>query len=209
MTYHRTEYNGTINHSGCRNTLLYEAIIEACFSLAIPPHRVAKFVALECAAAPAAFLGRSHAVAAPARLLPAMAAGSCRVGDGLLTLCLTEGESFTPSMLLSAWQSGAEIKWLHLLKNSDTSLIFGKHLEMGRCGLQSDRLVAVLKTVFCRRGFSYVELEEGSHCDVAITKDPRPQAALYVPSAECGIAGADSTALDKINDEYRLRAQQS
>src|ERR1700734_4564948 len=59
----RRDYEGSVSTlcAGCGHDSISAAIIQACFELDLPPHRIAKLSGIGCSSkTPAYFLGKSH-----------------------------------------------------------------------------------------------------------------------------------------------------
>src|ERR671930_2199091 len=72
------DYEGSISTlcAGCGHDSISSAIIQACFELAIEPHRVAKLSGIGCSSkTPAYFLGQSHGFNAVHGRMPSIATG--------------------------------------------------------------------------------------------------------------------------------------
>ncbi|MCK9175673.1 MAG: hypothetical protein M0O96_10410 [Desulforhopalus sp.] len=202
--YKREEYDGTLPCAGeCGNLQVYEALMEACFELKIPPHRVARFATINCAAAPACFLGKSCGVAAPAGLLASMAIGSCTAGNSLLTICISDEENCTPGILLNVLQSGVQLAWIHIPGDSESNLPSCEMKSAGRCGLESGRLVEAIKRTLHQPGFSYLEIVAGDICELPAERTGEEVAGK---AAEEDPVCPGSAVLQQINQEFRVAA---
>src|SRR5258708_16034806 len=63
LGYTRRDYEGAISTlcAGCGHDSISAAIIQACFELSLPPHRIAKLSGIGCSSkTPTYFLGKSH-----------------------------------------------------------------------------------------------------------------------------------------------------
>jgi len=79
LGYSRRDYEGAISTlcAGCGHDSISSAIIDACFSLGIEPHRVAKMSGIGCSSkTPAYFLGRSHGFNSVHGRMPSVATGA-------------------------------------------------------------------------------------------------------------------------------------
>lgn len=98
--YSRKDYEGAISTlcAGCGHDSTTNAIIQACFELAIEPHRVAKMSGIGCSSkTPAYFLGRSHGFNAVHGRMPAIAAGANMANRELLYIGIS-GDGDTASI---------------------------------------------------------------------------------------------------------------
>jgi 2-oxoglutarate ferredoxin oxidoreductase subunit beta len=79
LGYTRKDYEGAISTlcAGCGHDSISAAIIEACFTLPVAPHRVAKLSGIGCSSkTPAYFLGRSHGLNSVHGRMPSVATGA-------------------------------------------------------------------------------------------------------------------------------------
>jgi 2-oxoglutarate ferredoxin oxidoreductase subunit beta len=79
LGYTRKDYEGAISTlcAGCGHDSISAAIIEACFTLPLAPHRVAKMSGIGCSSkTPAYFLGRSHGFNSVHGRMPSVATGA-------------------------------------------------------------------------------------------------------------------------------------
>src|SRR6266705_2262386 len=63
LGYTHRDYEGSVSTlcAGCGHDSISAAIIQACFELALPPHRIAKLSGIGCSSkTPTYFLGQSH-----------------------------------------------------------------------------------------------------------------------------------------------------
>lgn len=203
--YRREEYDGTFPCAGeCGNMQVYTALMEACFELEIPPHQAARFATINCAAAPACFLGQSCGVAAPPGLLASMAIGSCTAGNSLHTICISDGENCTRGILLKVLQSGVHLTWIHIPGDSASNLPFCEIKSAIRCGRDSGRLVEAIKRALRQPGFSYIEIVEGDICDMPADRTGE-EAAKEIATAEDPVCPGNAV-LQQINQEFRMAA---
>jgi 2-oxoglutarate ferredoxin oxidoreductase subunit beta len=110
------DYEGAVSTlcAGCGHDSISSAIIQACFELDIPPHRVAKMSGIGCSSkTPTYFLGQSHGFNSVHGRMPAIATGanlanrelvylgvsgdgdSASIGFGQLAHCLRRGVRMT------------------------------------------------------------------------------------------------------------------
>jgi len=77
--YFRRDYEGAISTlcAGCGHDSISTAIVQACFEMAVEPHRVAKLSGIGCSSkTPAYFLGRSHGFNSVHGRMPSIATGA-------------------------------------------------------------------------------------------------------------------------------------
>jgi len=98
--FQRRDYEGLISTlcAGCGHDSISNAIIQACFELALPPHRIAKMSGIGCSSkSPAYFLGRSHGFNAVHGRMPSIATGAHMANRDLVYLGVS-GDGDTASI---------------------------------------------------------------------------------------------------------------
>ncbi len=98
--YTRKDYEGVISTlcAGCGHDSTTAAIIQACFELAIEPHRVAKMSGIGCSSkTPAYFLSRSHGFNSVHGRMPSVATGANMANRDLLYIGIS-GDGDTASI---------------------------------------------------------------------------------------------------------------
>lgn len=201
--YRREEYDGTFPCAGeCGNMQVYKALMEACFELKIPPHQIARFATISCAAAPACFLGQSCGVAAPSGLLASMAIGSCTAGNSLHTICISDEENCTPGILLKVLRSGVHLAWIHIPGNNESNLPFCEIKNAIRCGRESGRLVEAIKKTLGQPGFSYLEITKGDICEMPADRTGEKAVEKIATAEDPACPG--NAVLQQINQEFRM-----
>lgn len=98
--FSRRDYEGALSTlcAGCGHDSICNAIIQACFELAIPPHRVVKMSGIGCSSkTPAYFLGKSHGFNAVHGRMPAIATGANMANRDLVYLGVS-GDGDTASI---------------------------------------------------------------------------------------------------------------
>ncbi|NLX18429.1 MAG: 2-oxoacid:ferredoxin oxidoreductase subunit beta [Desulfobulbus sp.] len=98
--FHRRDYEGGISTlcAGCGHDSICNAIIDACFELALPPHRIAKLSGIGCSSkTPAYFLGRSHGFNSVHGRMPSIATGANMANRDLIYLGVS-GDGDTASI---------------------------------------------------------------------------------------------------------------
>ena len=96
----RRDYEGAISTlcAGCGHDSISNAIIQACFELALPPHRIVKMSGIGCSSkTPAYFLGKSHGFNAVHGWMPAIATGANMANRDLVYLGVS-GDGDTASI---------------------------------------------------------------------------------------------------------------
>src|SRR5690242_12672336 len=100
LGYTHRDYEGSISTlcAGCGHDSISAAIIEACFELAIEPHRVAKLSGIGCSSkTPTYFLGQSHGFNSVHGRMPSVATGANMANRDLLYIGVS-GDGDTASI---------------------------------------------------------------------------------------------------------------
>jgi 2-oxoglutarate ferredoxin oxidoreductase subunit beta len=98
--YTKREYEGGISTlcAGCGHDSISSAIIQACYELALEPHRVAKMSGIGCSSkTPAYFLGKSHGFNSVHGRMPSVATGA-NMANRDLTYIGVSGDGDTASI---------------------------------------------------------------------------------------------------------------
>ena len=98
--YSRRDYEGLISTlcAGCGHDSISNAIIQACFELSLPPHRIAKLSGIGCSSkTPAYYLAKSHGFNAVHGRMPAIATGANMANRDLIYLGVS-GDGDTASI---------------------------------------------------------------------------------------------------------------
>ncbi len=98
--YSRKDYEGAISTlcAGCGHDSATNSIIQACFELSIPPHRVVKMSGIGCSSkTPAYFLGKSHGFNSIHGRMPSIATGANMANRDLLYIGVS-GDGDTASI---------------------------------------------------------------------------------------------------------------
>ncbi|MBM9536081.1 2-oxoacid:ferredoxin oxidoreductase subunit beta [Desulfobulbus alkaliphilus] len=96
----RQDYEGAVSTlcAGCGHDSISNAIIQACFELALPPHRIVKISGIGCSSkTPAYYLGRSHGFNSVHGRMPAVATGANMANRDLIYLGVS-GDGDTASI---------------------------------------------------------------------------------------------------------------
>ena len=97
LGFTRRDYEGAISTlcAGCGHDSISAAIIQACFELAIPPHRVAKLSGIGCSSkTPTYFLGASHGFNSVHGRMPSVLTGAALANRHLVYLGVSgDGDS--------------------------------------------------------------------------------------------------------------------
>jgi 2-oxoglutarate/2-oxoacid ferredoxin oxidoreductase subunit beta len=100
LGYTRTDYEGALSTlcAGCGHDSISAAIVQACYQLAIEPHRVAKLSGIGCSSkTPAYFLGNSHGFNSVHGRMPSVATGANLANRDLIYLGVS-GDGDTASI---------------------------------------------------------------------------------------------------------------
>ena len=98
--FQRRDYEGGISTlcAGCGHDSICNAIIQACFDLALPPHRIVKMSGIGCSSkTPAYFLGKSHGFNSVHGRMPSIATGANMANRELIYLGVS-GDGDTASI---------------------------------------------------------------------------------------------------------------
>ena len=100
LGYTTKDYEGAVSTlcAGCGHDSISAAIIESCFELSIPPHRVAKLSGIGCSSkTPTYFLGNSHGFNSVHGRMPSVATGANMANRDLLYIGVS-GDGDTASI---------------------------------------------------------------------------------------------------------------
>ncbi|WP_372794817.1 2-oxoacid:ferredoxin oxidoreductase subunit beta [Pontiella sp.] len=100
LGYTTKDYEGAVSTlcAGCGHDSISNAIIEACFEMSIPPHRVAKLSGIGCSSkTPTYFLGNSHGFNSVHGRMPSVATGANMANRDLLYIGVS-GDGDTASI---------------------------------------------------------------------------------------------------------------
>ncbi|MDY0390947.1 MAG: 2-oxoacid:ferredoxin oxidoreductase subunit beta [Desulfobulbus oligotrophicus] len=98
--FYRRDYEGGLSTlcAGCGHDSICNAIIDACFELALPPQRIAKLSGIGCSSkTPAYYLGRSHGFNSVHGRMPSIATGANMANRDLIYLGVS-GDGDTASI---------------------------------------------------------------------------------------------------------------
>ena len=97
LGFTRRDYEGTVSTlcAGCGHDSITAAIIQACFDLALPPHRIAKLSGIGCSSkTPTYFLGASHGFNSVHGRMPSVLTGANLANRDLIYLGVSgDGDS--------------------------------------------------------------------------------------------------------------------
>src|SRR5258708_10927417 len=97
LGYTRRDYEGSVSTlcAGCGHDSISAAIIQACFNLDLPPHRIAKLSGIGCSSkTPTYFLGNSHGFNSVHGRMPSVLTGANLANNDLIYLGVSgDGDS--------------------------------------------------------------------------------------------------------------------
>jgi len=100
LGFHQKDYEGALSTlcAGCGHDSISAAIIQACFELSIPPHRIAKISGIGCSSkTPTYFMGNSHGFNSVHGRMPSVATGAV-LANRDLTYIGVSGDGDTASI---------------------------------------------------------------------------------------------------------------
>ncbi len=120
----RRDYEGKISTlcAGCGHDSISAAIIEACFELELPPHRIAKLSGIGCSAkTPTYFLGAAHGFNGVHGRMPSLATGANLANRELVYIGVS-GDGDTASIGLGQFVHAIRrgINMLYMVENNGT-----------------------------------------------------------------------------------------
>jgi 2-oxoglutarate ferredoxin oxidoreductase subunit beta len=172
LGYTRRDYEGSISTlcAGCGHDSISAAIIEACFELAIEPHRVAKLSGIGCSSkTPTYFLGNSHGFNSVHGRMPSVLTGANLANRDLIYLGVSgDGDSASIGLGQFAHAIRRAVRMVYIVENNGVyGLTKGQFSATADYGSKSKRgnvnrdspidLVAVamqLGATFVARSFS-------------------------------------------------------
>lgn len=122
LGYTRREYEGSLSTlcAGCGHDSVSGAIIQACFELAIPPHRVAKISGIGCSSkTPTYFLGKSHGFNSVHGRMPSVATGANLANKEMVYIGVSgDGDSASIGLGQFAHVTRRNLNMLYLVENN-------------------------------------------------------------------------------------------
>ncbi|MEX0852617.1 MAG: 2-oxoacid:ferredoxin oxidoreductase subunit beta [Bauldia sp.] len=116
------DYEGSVSTlcAGCGHDSISSAIIQACFELDLPPHRVAKMSGIGCSSkTPAYFLGQSHGFNTVHGRMPAVATGASLANRDLIYLGVSgDGDSASIGLGHFAHCLRRGVKMVYIVENN-------------------------------------------------------------------------------------------
>jgi 2-oxoglutarate ferredoxin oxidoreductase subunit beta len=116
------DYEGSVSTlcAGCGHDSISAAIIQACWELDLPPHRVAKMSGIGCSSkTPTYFLGQSHGFNSVHGRMPAVATGASLANRDLIYLGVSgDGDSASIGLSHFAHCLRRGVKMVYILENN-------------------------------------------------------------------------------------------
>ena len=122
LGYTRRDYEGAISTlcAGCGHDSISAAIVQACFELSIPPHRVAKLSGIGCSSkTPTYFLGKSHGFNSVHGRMPSVATGANLANRDLIYVGVSgDGDSASIGMGQFTHAVRRNVNMLYVVENN-------------------------------------------------------------------------------------------
>src|SRR5689334_24854238 len=138
LGFTRRDYEGAISTlcAGCGHDSISAAIIQACFELDLPPHRIAKMSGIGCSSkTPTYFLGQSHGFNSVHGRMPSVATGASLANRDLIYLGVSgDGDSASIGLGQFAHCLRRGVKMVYIVENNG---VYG--LTKGQFSATADR----------------------------------------------------------------------
>lgn len=122
LGFHHKDYEGALSTlcAGCGHDSISAAIIQACFELAIPPHRIAKISGIGCSSkTPTYFIGNSHGFNSVHGRMPSVATGAVLANRALTYIGVSgDGDSASIGMGQFAHVVRRNLNMLYIVMNN-------------------------------------------------------------------------------------------
>src|ERR687890_500090 len=122
LGFTRRDYEGAISTlcAGCGHDSISAAIIQACFELSIPPHRVAKLSGIGCSSkTPTYFLGNSHGFNSVHGRMPSVLTGANLANRDLIYLGVSgDGDSASIGLGQFAHAMRRGVNMVYIVENN-------------------------------------------------------------------------------------------
>jgi 2-oxoglutarate ferredoxin oxidoreductase subunit beta len=122
LGYTRRDYEGSVSTlcAGCGHDSISAAIIQACFNLNLPPHRIAKLSGIGCSSkTPTYFLGNSHGFNSVHGRMPSVLTGANLANKDLLYLGVSgDGDSASIGLGQFAHCLRRGVNMLYIVENN-------------------------------------------------------------------------------------------
>ena len=138
LGFTRRDYEGSVSTlcAGCGHDSISAAIIQACFELALPPHRIAKLSGIGCSSkTPTYFLGASHGFNSVHGRMPSVLTGANLANRDLIYLGVSgDGDSASIGFGQFAHSIRRGVNMLYIVENNG---VYG--LTKGQFSATADR----------------------------------------------------------------------
>ena len=138
LGYTRRDYEGSVSTlcAGCGHDSISAAIVQACFELDLPPHRIAKLSGIGCSSkTPTYFLGASHGFNSVHGRMPSVVTGANLANRDLIYLGVSgDGDSASIGLGQFAHCMRRGVNMLYLVENNG---VYG--LTKGQFSATSDK----------------------------------------------------------------------
>jgi len=138
LAYTRRDYEGAISTlcAGCGHDSISAAIVQACFDLDLPPHRIAKLSGIGCSSkTPTYFLGSSHGFNSVHGRMPSVLTGANLANRDLIYLGVSgDGDSASIGLGQFAHSLRRGVNMVYIVENNG---VYG--LTKGQFSATSDR----------------------------------------------------------------------
>jgi len=138
LGYTRRDYEGAISTlcAGCGHDSISAAIVQACFELDLPPHRIAKLSGIGCSSkTPTYFLGSSHGFNSVHGRMPSVLTGANLANRDLIYLGVSgDGDSASIGLGQFAHSLRRGVNMVYIVENNG---VYG--LTKGQFSATSDR----------------------------------------------------------------------
>jgi 2-oxoglutarate ferredoxin oxidoreductase subunit beta len=147
LGYTRRDYEGTVSTlcAGCGHDSITAAVIQACFDLALPPHRIAKLSGIGCSSkTPTYFLGASHGFNTVHGRMPSVLTGANLANRDLIYLGVSgDGDSASIGFGQFAHAIRRGVNMVYIVENNGVyGLTKGQFSATAEKGSKSKRGVA-------------------------------------------------------------------
>ena len=122
LGFTRKDYEGSISTlcAGCGHDSISAAIIQACFELSLPPHKIAKLSGIGCSSkTPTYFLGKSHGFNSVHGRMPSVATGANMANRELTYIGVSgDGDSASIGMGQFAHVTRRNLNMMYIVENN-------------------------------------------------------------------------------------------
>jgi 2-oxoglutarate ferredoxin oxidoreductase subunit beta len=120
--FHKKDYEGALSTlcAGCGHDSISAAIVQACFEMSLPPHRVAKISGIGCSSkTPTYFLSQSHGFNSVHGRMPSVATGAVLANKALTYIGISgDGDSASIGMGQFAHVVRRNLNMLYIVMNN-------------------------------------------------------------------------------------------